>query len=544
MRGPDIVSSDIGSCVLSSSFGVIDLFAGPGGLGEGFSSIVTGERHPFRIGISVEKEESAHRTLRLRAFLREFVRKEGNFPKEYLAFHAGLRPEPDWSQVDAEAWTLACSEARCLELGEAETALVLDSCIDLIRNQHRDTVLIGGPPCQAYSLVGRARARGISGYRAEDDHRHFLFREYVRVLDRLRPAAFVLENVKGVLSSKVGGLPIFDEIMRDIATLGGHEKSAYELFTLTIQNNRLRLARPSRPSDFIVRAERFGIPQRRHRVIVVGIRRELSGAAERASIPAIFADASVEETIGTLAPLRSGVSRAQDDTVRWQAVVLSAALRLADLHMHDEDRDLRDGFLKVADDLRVDDGTERSERRLPLGYGGSNLPLLQWLENDQLMAMAQHETRGHMASDLERYLFASVYGKVRMQCARKSDYPLSLAPNHESWNKGIFSDRFRVQLAHEPSTTITSHISKDGHYFIHPDPKQCRSLTVREAARLQTFPDDYLFLGNRTQQYVQVGNAVPPFLARQIAALLLEILEGSEARGSETRTAQEQLVAA
>lgn len=516
----------------TATYGVIDLFAGPGGLGEGFASLVENGRHPFRVGISVEKEKSAYQTLRLRAFLREVVRTTGNLPEEYVEFHAGLRPEPDWSEVNAAAWEHACGEARWLELGTAEAATLIDREVDRIRGLHRDTVLMGGPPCQAYSLVGRARSRGNVGYRPEEDGRHFLFQEYIRVLDRLRPAAFVLENVKGVLSSKVGARRIFEEILEDLSSLGGAGVEAYQLRALRLEGSRLSLEPALVPSDFIVRAERFGVPQRRHRVIIIGIRSDLVDRADRAGIELPSTrEVTVAEVIGDLPTLRSGLSRTRDTKESWEAVVLDAAGRLGQLSHEAGDEDMSAAFARIAAKV-ADGGVEaRQGRHLPKGYGTANDALRRWLENDELVAVAQHETRGHIPADLERYLFASVFGAVRKQSAKKSHYPAALAPNHRSWERGVFSDRFRAQLAHEPSTTIVSHISKDGHYFIHPDPAQCRSLTVREAARLQTFPDDYLFLGNRTQQYVQVGNAVPPYLARQIAQLLLDVVEGSEIAG-------------
>ena len=129
-----------------------------------------------------------------------------------------------------------------------------------------------------------------------------------------------------------------------------------------------------------------------------------------------------------------------------------------------------------------------------------------------------------MREDFYRYLFSAVYTKIHNSSPRLKQFPGKLLPKHKNRDSGHYVDRFRVQNGKKPATTITSHISKDGHYFIHYDPIQCRSLTVREAARIQTFPDNYFFAGNRTEQYVQVGNAVPPFLALQLAEIVYLML--------------------
>jgi DNA (cytosine-5)-methyltransferase 1 len=148
--------------------------------------------------------------------------------------------------------------------------------------------------------------------------------------------------------------------------------------------------------------------------------------------------------------------------------------------------------------------------------------LRSWYHDPRLGGATLHETRAHMRSDLHRYLFASCYAAEFGCSPILAQFPEGLLPDHGNVDDEDipFADRFRVQISQYPSTTIVSHISKDGHYYIHPDPSQCRSLTVREAARLQTFPDNYFFEGNRSEQYVQVGNAVPPYLARQIAGVV------------------------
>lgn len=512
---------------MPAKFGVVDLFAGPGGLGEGFASFVEDGHAPFRISISAENEVSAHRTLRLRSFLRAYKARHDKLPSQFIDFHAGLIPEPNWEEIDKTAWHTAEKEAQALTLGSGHATTVINGVIDKIhKSNFKDSILIGGPPCQAYSLVGRVRSRSELSYVPEKDGRYYLFREYIRVLKALRPAAFVMENVPGILTSSLKNRPVIETILKRLRYPDGKKGHHYKLYEILVENNHAYLEEEDDTvSNFVVRAEDFGVPQRRHRVIIIGIRSDIAERISSARIKLAKRQRTVKEVIGKMPRLRSGLSRGIDDADAWRDAVVTQANYLAKKYTGSHNESFGERFSEIARQHIKKPPPPRSSIDLYSRYGTGQDDLLMWIERSDLHGMAQHETRGHMESDLGRYMYAAVFGEEVGVSPKAGDFPRKLHPNHANWGTKIFSDRFRVQIDTKPSTTVTSHISKDGNYFIHPDPVQCRSLTVREAARLQTFPDDYLFLGNRTQQYIQVGNAVPPYLAKQIAELLWDNLK-------------------
>lgn len=429
---------------------VIDLFAGPGGLGEGFSSLRDDTGQPiFRIRLSVEKDHSAHKTLELRSFFRQFP--GGEVPEEYYSYirKEGISREELFERYPSEAG-FAQREAWRFELAK-EHADEIDDRIREALNGEKIWVLIGGPPCQAYSVVGRVRMCGRDREKYENDPRHYLYREYLRILATHQPPVFVMENVPGLMSSQANGEGIFARILSDLSLpQGGGNESGYRLYPLK------RSTRKVRHSDFVIHAEKHGIPQRRHRLIVVGIRSDLCLEPEQINTQQSIS--TVRDAIQDLPRVRSGLSKEPDTYAEWSGVVkaFAEAMNLSE---------------SVADDLRRE-FEEVSVNREALTLGGEFVSAnggthpsewLQqhawWFKDERLQGYCNHSARSHIRQDIYRYLYAACYAKARKTSPRMSDFPEDLRPAHRNIGDAVagklFSDRFRVQLADNPAISVS-----------------------------------------------------------------------------------------
>lgn len=439
----------------------VDLFAGCGGLSEGFVS--TG----FSVAACLEKDPYACETLRTRVMFHE-LKLQGKLD----LYHRYVRGEVSREDVLKKFTEVADAlEARVVQrefgghpyharvISRMRLALKLDDASKV-------HVLLGGPPCQAYSLVGRSRDPD----RMEKDERHFLYEHYLHVLGDLQPDFFVLENVPGLLSAQSKGEETFQNILKDFASI----QPAYEVAP---SYKEMR----DNPRDHLLDSADFHVPQRRKRVLLIGYRRDI--AKQFPSVKNVFIKLrnmrektwlTIDDAIGDLPSLKPG--RGND---RWF------------------------GPYKPGQQLKQ-----------------YQLSMRQWS-----VGICHHCARTHMASDLERYKFFILFHKNGNRAGTLEDLQREhpeLMPAHKNING--FIDRFKVQWFNLPSSTIMSHIAKDGHYYIHPDISQCRSFTVREAARCQSFPDNFIFEGPRTEQFRQVGNAVPPRMAEAIARVLMDEL--------------------
>ena len=489
----------------SAPIPIIDLFAGPGGLNEGFSRLGEDNNEPrFETIGSFEMESSAINTLTVRGLYRDLLR-HGGVPASYYEF---IRGELTWNDFLADERIATALERSKSHVNQVELGSEEDQSNALIRtaldtagvDEQSAWVLIGGPPCQAYSLAGRSRRTNDASFAT--DKKHFLYREYLRIIKTFSPPVFVMENVKGLLSSTNEGSGMFNRIKKDLENPGGgHTYTIHSLVSETAPEGL-------RPRDFVIKAESYGIPQKRHRVILLGIRDDYFPKSLLVGKLTPASQVTVEMAIGDLPKLRSGISPARSDSYeRWLAI--------------------RNEIARVHTGKAPRSATETRGGPAVQTIAGPAGAYGEWVSDNALGHAIHHESRTHMTEDLKRYWFAAHKGLETSTSPKLREFPPELQPLHKNADAEVkvFEDRFRVQLKNSPSTTVVSHISKDGHYYIHPDPAQMRSLTVREAARLQTFPDNYFFMGSRTQQYHQVGNAVPPLLAHRIASIVEAILD-------------------
>ncbi len=413
----------------------IDLFAGAGGLSEGFI------RAGYEPIAHVEMDEAACYTLKTRAAY-HYLKSTNNFDvyKAYLKNEI-TRPEL-YSQIPTEI----LSSVINLSIG-GDNNPQIHKAIQAQLGLRKVDLIVGGPPCQAYSLVGRARSEdGMKG-----DHRNYLYVQYAKYLERYQPKMFVFENVLGLKSAGSG------VYLRNMERL--FDKKGYKMKLFTVEANH------------------FGVLQKRKRIIILG----------------------------------------------WQKDI---AIKLPNLESIQNDSINTVG--ELLNDLPVLGAGEGKDKYVPYGKPSNDYLDKSGIRNGTNI-LTQHVARPNTKQDREIYRIAV----EMLENGERLNY--RMLPNELKTHKNqhSFFDRFKVVDSNSNhSHTVVAHIAKDGHYYIHPDINQNRSLTIREAARLQSFPDDYYFEGvkegkNRTAAFRQIGNAVPPLMAQKIAKIIIEVFNGS-----------------
>lgn len=415
------------------TYNYIDLFAGAGGLSEGF--IQAG----FEPIAHVEIENSACNTLRTRAAYHYL--KSINKYNIYVTY---LKGEITRAELYENIPKEILNSVINLPIGEENNQIIQNQIDNSLKNREVN-LIIGGPPCQAYSLAGRSRSKT----KMEGDPRNYLFVQYAEYLEKYKPKMFVFENVIGLKSAKKG------HYLNEMEKLFNAKGYQIKLQTLEAIN--------------------FGVLQNRKRIVILGWQNHL-----KINIP------NLEE-------------------IAFKNNYLVKDL-LIDLPV-----------------IKAGEGTER--------YLKYKTETTEYLESHALRngidILTQHIARPHREQDKEIYKIAVKKWENEKERLNYNDLPDQLKTHQ---NRTSFFDRFKVVAADLPySQTVVAHIAKDGHYYIHPDLKQNRSISVREAARLQSFPDNYYFEGekegaNRTAAFKQIGNAVPPLMAKAIAEKIKEIL--------------------
>ena len=413
----------------------IDLFAGAGGLSEGF--IQSG----YRPVAHVEMNEHAAKTIETR--IAYYYLKDNGKIKSYYDYEKGKITRTQLlEKIPEEELKTVINK----EMSESTIKGIFNT-IDEIKKEkgiEKIDVIIGGPPCQAYSLVGRAQSSHMV-VPMEDDPRNELYKMYVQFLNKYKPRMFVFENVAGIKSARGG--QAFKNLQMYMKRVG------YEICYDELN------------------AHDFGVLQSRKRVIIVGW---LKGTGyDYPSFEVIHSNAEVWDLLKDLPALNPG-DEAREHTMKDMS-------RLKDY--------VKENNIRIKSDV-----------------------------------LTGHIARPHTAQDIEIYKRAidMWFENKRHERLKYDDLPEDLKTHK---NRTSFVDRFKVVEGDmDHCHTILAHLSKDGHYFIHPDIEQHRSITVREAARIQSFPDNYYFEGPRTAQFVQVGNAVPPMMAKVIADKIKEQL--------------------